>query len=647
MNCLKYAFIVFMMVWQRASIGQEQVLFEVEGESVYLDEFLYIYEKTNRDEASFSKASIDEYLDLYTKFKLKVHKAKEMKLDTIKALQNELAGYHKQLASTYLSDKEVIASLTKEAFDRMQKDVDFSHILLKVGPSASKEAEEIIYQKAMAVLERLRSGEDFAKVALELSDDGTVKKNEGRIGYVTALLPDGFYELETALYTLPTKSFSEPIRSKLGYHLVMVNKRRPARGEMEVSQILLRSRSGAKAKERIDELYSKLQAGQDFSELAKNFSEDKATAPNGGYLGFFGINKYESIFENTAFRIRQDDAFSKPIKTSIGWHIIKRHSIKPKPAFDDIKRTLETQVKKDGRFAIAESTMLDKIKTDNDFKQLDWDQDKFITEIGDEFLTYKWKAPANHTVQQLATIGKETFTSQDLLDFFGGNTATRLRINRSTPPQEALSELYNEFLDEAILKFEEGQLEGKFPEFKALMREYSEGILLFEATKMKVWDRASEDTVGLKSFYRANTGKYMWPERAHVESIVINDKEISLVNKVVSHLAKKPASKVLKKFNKKKSLVQITSNLITKEELDPELTWSKYSMTTPNYPENRNVTMLKRIGAIVPPQKKSLSEARGYIIADYQDHLEKQWVSDLKKEFKVVVNEDVLNSIVK
>ena len=647
MNQVKYLVLILVICCQLPATSQEKVLFEVEGVPVALDEFLYIYDKTNRNEADYSRASVEEYLDLYTKFKLKVHKARAMKLDTIKALQNELAGYRKQLASAYLSDKEVLDNLTQEAFKRMQEDVDFSHVLIKINPGASEKKEEEAYIKAMEVLKRLQAGEEFSKVAREMSDDATVAKNEGRIGYITALLPDGFYDLETALYTLPKKKYSTPIRSKLGYHIVLVNNRRNARGEIEVSQILIRSKRGANAKARIDSLYQKLEQGADFAEVAKSYSEDKATAAKGGHLGFFGINKYESIFENTAFRIPQDGAYSRPIKTSIGWHIIKRHSLKPKPSFEVISRQLEAQIKKDGRFEMAEKALLNKVMEENGFEESIWDKEKFIADIGDNFLTYQWKAPNEHQEQTLAKMAGKTFTTQDLLDFMVANTATRLRLNRATAPKTALDDLYGEFIEDAVKKFEEGQLEEKFPEFKALMREYAEGILLFEATKMKVWDKASSDSSGLKAFYRSNPNQYMWPERVREEQITINTKDISLVNKVVAQLAKKPAQKVLKKFNKKSELIQIDNRIVTKEELDPNLKWTKFSMSTPQYQDNRNATVLKRVGEVLLPQRKSLEEARGFIIADYQDHLEREWVDDLKKEYQVVVHDDVLNSIIR
>ncbi len=647
MSYLKYLFILLILLCQLYANGQQKVLFEVEGEPVYLDEFLYIYEKTSRDQADFSRESVEEYLDLYIKFKLKVHKAKEMRLDTITSLQNELAGYRKQLANSYLSDREVIESLAREAYERMQQDVDFSHILLKVSPAANEETDEKVYQRAVAILDRLRGGENFEKVALEVSEDGTVKKNEGRIGYVTAMLPDGFYELETAIYNLPLNTNSRPIRSKLGYHIVRVNNRRDARGEMEVSQILVRSGKDKNSKQKIDEIYEQLKSGADFAEMAKSYSEDKATASKGGYLGFFGINKYESVFENTAFRLKEDGDFSRPIRTSIGWHIIKRHSIKPKLTFEEMQRSLETKLRQDERFKIAERAMLEKIKEENGFQQADWNERLFLDEIGDNFLTYQWKAPANYTDQTLANLGSTTLTASDFIDYLASNTANRLRINRTTNGDEALNALYNEFLNDAIVKYEESRLEEKFPEFKALMREYSEGILLFEATKMKVWDRASEDTVGLKAFYRSHDDQYMWPPRALEETITIYDKDISMVTKVVSKLANKPAQKVMRKFNKKRQLISVDSKKVTKEELDPDLEWKKYDMTPPQYSEESQATKLKRIGDLLPAEKKTLDEARGYVIADYQDHLEKEWVADLKDQYKVVVYKDVVESIIK
>ncbi len=625
--------------------AQGKVLFSVDQEPVYLDEFLYIYEKTNRGNADFSEASVMEYLDLYKKFKLKVHKARQMRLDTVQSLNQELAGYRKQLANAYLSDREVTESLIKEAWERMQKEVSFSHILLKVPPTSSEQQEKKTYERALDILERLRAGEVFEKVALEVSEDQTVTKNRGKVGYVSAMLPDGFYDLETALYTLPSQTYSRPIRSKLGYHIVITHGERKARGELEVAQILIRNSRGRNAKQKIDSLHQLLKDGADFAALAKKHSDDKATATNGGYLGFFGINKYESIFENTAFRLREDGQISRPIRSSIGWHIIKRISHKPVGTYEELSRTLENKIKSDGRYAVAEKATLNKIKEENNYQEKSWDKALMLKELGEDYLSYGWKVP-EYTNQELFSIGSSAVKADELMSYLIKNTASRLRINRTLSPADALEKLYDEFSQSKIKEYQESQLEKKYPEFKALMREYSEGILLFEATKMKVWDRASNDSMGLKNFHRKNANNYMWPSRALVENISINGTDSKIIDKVLRQMTRKSGNKLLKKFNKKAEVVKSQTVLVEKENLTQGLRWESGSMTdiTKN---GDNVTTLKRVVEIIPPKAKSLDEARGYVIADFQDFLEKQWVDELTEEFTVTVNQDVLASIIK
>ena len=638
---------LLLLVSTMSLFSQEKVLFEVEGEPVYLDEFLYIYEKTNRNDANYSEASVKEYLDLYQKFKLKVKRARDMKLDTIEALQTELAGYRKQLANSYLSDDEVLKSLTREAYERMQTDVSFSHILIRVPTGANAALDDDAYRRALDALERLRAGEDFETVAKEVSEDPTVRTNNGRIGYVTAMLPDGFYELETAIYTLPSRTYSRPIKTPLGYHVVIQNGKRPARGEVEVAQILIRNGSNKNARSIIYDIYDELRNGADFAQVARNRSEDKATAPRGGYLGFFGINKYDALFENTAFRLKEDGDISEPIQTKIGWHIIKRLSHKPVGSFDEMERSLEAKIKSDSRFEIAEEAMLDKIKDENDFEEMDWNRDRFLAEVGADFLTYRWKAPQSFDNQTLFTLKNEPVKVSEFLQYLSKNAALRLRLNQNTPVPEALEQLYGSFIEASLKEHEESQLEEKYPEFKALMREYSEGILLFEATKMSVWDRASNDTAGLREYFKEHRDDYMWPERALLETITITDQDPGVVQKVMNQIDKKSGQQLIKKFNKKSESVRVQSEIIDREELDPDLEWMKNSVAQPFKPEGRDVTMIKKVSEIIAPKRKTLDEARGYVIADYQDFLEKEWVASLKDMYEVKVNEEVLSSIIK
>ena len=327
--------LLFLMITAFSQLAFSQkddpVLFTVDGTPVHRSEFDYIYSKTNGPDADYSKESLDEYLNLYVNFKLKVQKAKEMKLDTIKSLQQELDGYRRQLADSYLIDREVTEKLVQEAFLRSKEDVDVSHILIKLAPNPSPEDNLKALEKARSVKAELESGKSFKELALKYSEDNSVKKNQGHIGWVTAIFPKGFYELETAAYSTEKGQVSEPVRTGAGYHILTVHDRRPARGEVEVAHILIRpekSDDGIKARNRIDEAHEKLATGEDFSKVAKEYSDDKVTANKGGYLGFFGINRYEKAFEDAAFGIAADDEFTKPVKTAAGWHVIKRISKK-------------------------------------------------------------------------------------------------------------------------------------------------------------------------------------------------------------------------------------------------------------------------------------------------------------------------------
>jgi peptidyl-prolyl cis-trans isomerase SurA len=299
--------------------SDDPVLFTVNNDPVHVSEFEYIYTKTNGEKADFSRKSLREYLNLYVKFKLKVEKAKEMQLDTIQSLQRELEGYRRQLADSYLIDKEVTENLIREAYERTKQDVDISHIVIK----AEAGADSIMaYKTAMKVLSDLKGGASFEKLAEQYSSDKSVTKNKGRIGYVTALFPNGFEKLEAAAYNQPLDEYSQPIRTVAGYHILKVHDRRPARGEVEVAHILIRHPKSQPDKTAItkdpkgliDSLYIQLQNGANFEELAKAYSQDKRTAEKGGYVGFFGINRYEKPFENGAFGLEKDGDYTTHLK---------------------------------------------------------------------------------------------------------------------------------------------------------------------------------------------------------------------------------------------------------------------------------------------------------------------------------------------
>ena len=632
----------------------DPVLFTVQNTPVRVSEFRYIYSKTNQDKADFSKASLDEYLDLYVKFKLKVQKAREMRLDTVEALRTELDGYRRQLANSYLIDREVADKLIRETHDRMLQDVDISHIFVAADRNAKAADTLAAYNRAMDILKMAQApGADFSKIAAEKSEDKSAKENSGNLGFVTAMFPDGFYLMEKAVYAAKPGAILGPVRSNSGYHIVKVNAFRPARGEMEVAQILLRKgdseEKNVMIKRRADSIHNALQGGA-WDELCAKYSDDKTTAPKSGYIGFFGINRYQRNFEDAAFALAKDGEFTRPIETSIGWHIIKRFSARPVQTFDQMKRALTERVKRDSRSEVAKQSMIAKIKREGKFQDFPAVYDAWLArQVDTVFLTFKWKPAEPKPTEALLKFGNEkAYTVADFEEYCARASRERMR-GAGTPMAEVAAKLYKNWSDDVAMQFEESQLDKKYPDFKALMREYEEGILLFDATKQLVWDKANTDTLGLEKFFNENLkAKYKWDERASVSIYTVKTDDPKEVQKIRDLAAKKEAADVLKKANKKEEIVSVLERQYEKgKNKDLADIWKEGGMTAPKTDAGTKTATFMKIEKIAPPTPKTLNEARGYAVADYQDWLEKQWIDELRKAYPVKVDNAVLNSLVK
>ncbi len=646
-----------LILWFAATLtaqSEDAVLFTVNGKPVTVSEFRYIYTKTNQDKADFSEASLRDYLDLYTKFKLKVQKARDMQLDTVAALRSELDGYRRQLANSYLVDKEVTEKLIHETYDRMQQDVNISHIFIACDKNAKAADSLRAYNRAMNLLKLINNGTSFEKVALDSSEDKSVKDNKGNLGFVTAMLPDGYYAMEKAIYSAPKGKVVGPVRSNTGYHLVMVNDFRPARAEVEVSQILLRKdkspEKNTMQRMRIDSAYALLKGGAKWEDVCLRFSEDKVTASKGGYIGFFGINRYQRSFEDAAFGLEKDGDFSAPVETSLGWHLIKRVSKRPIGTFETTKRALTERVKRDSRSEISKQSMIARIKKESRFEEYPEVLAKWSArQVDSIFLTFKWKAdPARPQDVLMRYNGNTVFTVADFEDYCVKTGRDRMR-GVGLPAEETIQRLYKNWSDEVTMQFEESQLDKKYPDFHSLMREYEEGILLFEALKLNVWDRANNDTLGLEQYYKANLSqKYKWDERARVSIYTLKTDDPKIGEKVRLLASKKPAADVLKKMNKKTEVVTVMEKLYEKgKNKDLGAFWSAGAATSIKADAATKTSFFLKIEEIVPPAPKVLAEARGYAVADYQDFLEKQWIDELRKTYPVQVNEAALKSLVK
>ena len=635
--------------------SDSDVLMTVGGDNVTVGEFRYIYEKNNGKTADYSEASLGEYVDLYTKFKLKVAKARDMKLDTIVALQKELDGYRTQLANSFLTDREVVDKLIEEIVDRKKQDVRISHILVKVNAKGANELKEKARKKLLNLKQQLSEGKTFEQLAKAYSDDKNTKDKGGDLGFITASLPNGFYELENVMYDLGVNEVSDPIQTKLGFHIVKVVEKREARGMIEVAHIFKKVDKVKKgninaAKKTMDSLYVALQAGASFEKMASIHSDDKNTKTKGGVLPAFGIAVYDPQFENASFSLKNKGDFSAPILTSVGYHIIKKIGNTKPQTLAQVKLQFKDKIVKYDRYESAQKEMIAKIKKTSQFREKRNALAKFTKTLDESFYSYKWQPSKSLGDGLLFAFGPNQDESvQDFANYAKKQTRLRSQFDKSKPLPEAVEVIYNEFVKEKAYAYEQANLENKYPEFKSLMREYQEGILLFEATKINVWDKANTDTVGLYSFYEQNKSKYIFEEQATIGKYIVNTNDPKKVKKIMKCAKKHNSEKTLKRFNKD-GVEMLEYSEVTVEPGSKELVgldFKKKSVSQPVYDKNSKKTLFKKVVKISPTRRKSLKEARGYVVADYQDQLEKRWIIDLKKQFPVKLNDAVYKALKK
>lgn len=637
------------------STTDNRVLFTVGGDKVTVSDFQYVYNKNNvNNQADYSEKSLRDYLALYENFRLKVKEAEAMKLDTIGSLKSELEGYRKQLAKSYLTDREISDKLITEAYERSKIEVNASHILVRLDENANPADTMAAYKKIMALKKRLDKGEAFEKVAKENSEDPSAKTNEGNIGYFTVF--GTIYPFENACYNLKPGEVSQlPVRTEFGYHLVKLNSTRPARGQMHVAHLLLRFPEKAtqeqkdSLKKKIDAIYNEIASGKvSFEEAVKTNSDDKATRVKGGELQWFGSGtsiRMVPEFEDAAFALAKDGDYTKPVMTQFGWHIIKRLERREIAAFNDAKADIKKRVERDSRSQVAKSVLIDRIKKENGFTQFADVKAGYFAKIDSTLLKGNWRADSllRSMDKGLFTLAGKTYTTNDFADYIEKNSKKRTDKVKDA----LLNEYYDGFVNAKALEYEESTLEAKKPDFKNLMKEYKDGILLFELMDRQVWTKAVKDTVGLEAYRKNNEQKYMWGDRA--EAVVFNCNDKKICDEAYKLSTKKQVDEIKAKLNKDGAKARVSAIEGKYEkgqyEVVDKTEWKLGP--TPVAKLNDSSYQFVLIKQIVKPEPKSLKEAKGYIVSDYQEYLEKTWLADLRNKYPIVVDDSVLKSLIK
>ncbi|RIJ36840.1 peptidylprolyl isomerase [Pontibacter oryzae] len=518
--------------------SKEPAIATLGSQPISLTEFRYVYEKNNSgNDDAYTRQSLSEYLDLYTNFKLKVIEAEKRGLDTTMAFKRELEGYKEQLAQPYLTEKSVTDQLVREAYERMKQEVNASHILISVAPDAAPEDTLAAYNQSMKLRQRAQNGEDFGKLAQEFSQDPSAAENKGSLGYFTAL--QMVYPFEDAAYKTAVGQISMPVRTRFGYHLIKVNNKREARGEAKVAHIMVRSTPGAPAadslaaKQRAEAIFKRVQKGEDWTKLAAEFSEDANSAANGGELPWFGTGRMIPSFEEAAFGLQKPGDVSKPVYTPYGWHIIKLAEKRNLSPYEEMEQYLRNKIAKDSRSELNKTAFLKRIKHENSFIESAETKATAMAAATDELLQGKWRFNADDKTlkQTLFTIQGKPYTIGEFYTY----AQEQQRPRATGSATHAMNVLYNNFVESKLVEYERNNLANKYTDYRMLVQEYHDGILLFQLMDEKVWSKAVEDSVGLRNYFNQNRDKYKWAERA--DAIVISAANKELLQQAQQQLA--------------------------------------------------------------------------------------------------------------
>ena len=635
-------YILLILLIFNLSVYSQDVLLEIDNDQITLDEFSHIFNKNNENE-EIDKAYLDEYVELFINFKLKVKEAKNLGFDTVPSFINELEGYRKQLAKPYLRDDNFNDELFDEALDRIQYDINANHILINIVDENNDEA----LNKIKDIRKQILNGNiSFEDAAVKFSDDKSALENKGNLGYFTAFMM--VYDFETAAYTTPIGEISQPVKTKYGYHILKVNEKRKAVGERKVAHIMFKTGKNAKpkkiqeAKDKIFETYELLKNGDRFAEVAERFSEDRSTAVKGGILPPFGVGKMVAEFETKSFELQNLGDFSEPFKTDFGWHIVMLLEDNPVIMNDDLYLKVKTGIERDSRSKLSSEFMAKKLKDQYKIKVYKENFNSLRRAAVKDVKNSIWDGKnALDLDNPLFKIESMTFYQNDFTDF----------ILKNQKNNNNFDNLYLEFLDKSLFVFEETQLEKKYPEFKALLNEYKEGILLFDLTNKNVWKKAVDDSIGLADYFSRNIDKYKWEER--VSASVYSCIDLSTAKKVKNLLYKLNRGNtdnqtILEKVNKESPLnLEISTKYFSRGENEyiDNISWKKG--ISKDIKKDDGSYVIVNVMDVLPAGDMSLNDVKGKAISDYQKYLDDQWISQLRNKYKFSVNKELLYSLIK
>ena len=660
-------FISFIASFTFAQTDKDIVL-EVAGENISKKTFIEMYQRNNPNpDKKIIKKDLEEYLNLFINFKLKLAQARKLGYDTLSTYVEEVNTYRKQLIEPYLNDKTVTEELIKEAYDRTKEIIRASHILILIPTNATPKDTLEAYNKALEIRNKIFNGEDFGELAVQFSEDPSakdqqmndgqnkIKGNRGDLGYFTSF--SMIYPFETACYSLKINEVSKPIRSQRGYHIIKLTDRKPAPfSTCTIAHIWVNFDNHSNAqecKDIINKAYLELQNNISFDSVVAKYSDDKYSARKQGVLSNQRV--VNMPFEYTDVIIKTPmNSFSEPFETRYGWHIIKPINLVPILDLEQQRKEIEQRISKDVRSYRTIEEFIKKSKQEYNFKE-DITKLASVGEIiTDSIFSAKWEVPENYEGKEIIfTVGDYSFSQKDLAQEIE-------KIQQKQTPEYIptyLNSIYNKIANEKVLAYADAKLEVKHPELKITVDEFRDGILIFTITDKFIWNKSITDSVGLSEFFSKNNSNYQWKERADATTFSFSSNiDILKAKKVIEKGVKKNKTndeiKALleKKFKIKEQTTKYFDYKWNKFEkgdnkVVDKTNW-KVGINDVIEMENDKKKYIVIIHKILPPSPKTLEEAKGIATSDYQEYLEEQWIKKLRNDYTYSVNEDVFNSII-
>ncbi len=612
-------------------------------DTVTVGEFEFAYRKNN-GETRLSKKELakryKEYVDLYVLFKRKVLAAEDAGLDTMPKFKQEYDAYEKQLSKGYLTDNEAKEKMLREAMERSQEEIAASHILIRVSPNASPEDTLKKYKLMLAIRDSvLKHGKSFEEMAMKYSQDPSVKINKGYLGYFTVF--DMVYPFETAAYNTRVGEISMPVRTEFGYHLIYVKDRRPGQNKKRASHIIVRwgpvyeAKTREEAERKIMDIYNRLEKGEDFAELAKEFSDDPRTASRGGDLGFARL-----IPElDSAKQVTPVGKYSKPFLSPFGYHILKVTDEQKLPEGDALKKLIKNKLNNSDRLKYTRKSYMQKLRKNYNLKYYEENIDKIIEASGTKYPTGKFtidSLPQNLRDLPLAEFQGGKITARDLFAF----KQNQFRFAKLTPEQFLRQDL-EKLIDNRLLEYERKQLPKKYPEYKYLLKEYRDGILLFAVMDKEVWQKALKDTTGLRKYYETHQDSFKAGARVIWFEFTSSDKE--MLEKLQKKLreAENPGAYIdtLSKDNEIKNVVAVRLiGEINKGNETADHLYNKGKGYVGDLEKEGQNYRFRYVLDTKPEGIMSFDEAKARAVTLYQTYLQEEWEKAISKKYPVKVN---------